>query len=146
MGSVMTARPAWPLQTHLVLGAQPTVPGVARGHVRAVACEWGLAELADTAALLVSELTTNAVQASERFKRRTDQSIVPVVKLWVTSDQIAMIVHVWDASPEKPTVKDIAIDDEGGRGLLLVTTLCKEWGVYLKDGGKVVWAMITGDP
>ena len=57
MGSVMTApSPAWPLQTRLPLAALPTAPSVARGHVRVVASEWGLADLADTAELLVSEL------------------------------------------------------------------------------------------
>lgn len=33
MGSVITARPTWPLQTRLELAAQPTAPGVVRGHV-----------------------------------------------------------------------------------------------------------------
>jgi hypothetical protein len=60
MGSVMTAQPAWPLQTRLPLAALPTAPGVARGHVRAVAREWGLSELSAIAELLVSELVTNA--------------------------------------------------------------------------------------
>jgi hypothetical protein len=37
-------------------------------------------------------------------------------------------------------------DEEGGRGLMLVETLSKDWGAYRKDGGKVVWAQITGEP
>jgi hypothetical protein len=49
-----------PRRTELPLAALPTAPGVARGHVRSVAREWGLAGLADTAELLVSELVTNA--------------------------------------------------------------------------------------
>jgi hypothetical protein len=52
MGNVMTPQPAWPLQTRLPLAALPTAPSVARGHVRAVAREWGLAELAETAETL----------------------------------------------------------------------------------------------
>jgi hypothetical protein len=56
MESVMTApSPPWPLQTRLELAAQPTAPGVVRGHVRAVAYEWGLAGIADTAELLASD-------------------------------------------------------------------------------------------
>jgi hypothetical protein len=51
MGSVMTASLAWPLQTRLPLAALPTASAVARGHVRAVAREWGLEDLADTAEL-----------------------------------------------------------------------------------------------
>jgi anti-sigma regulatory factor (Ser/Thr protein kinase) len=136
-----------PLQTRLELGAQRTAPGVARGHVRAVAHEWGLTGLADTAELLTSELMTNAVQASERLKIRADVATVPVIRLWVTSDGVSLIIHVWDASDEMPVLKDFAADDENGRGLLLVAALGKDWGAYRKAEGKVVWVMITiADP
>lgn len=143
MGSVMTAPPAWPLQTRLPLAALPTAPSVARGHVRAVAREWGPEDLADTAELLVSELVTNAVQAAQRFQASTDLAVVPVVKLWVTSDRTSMVLHVWDANPQMPVLKDFAADDENGRGLFLVETLSKDWGCYQKAGGKVVWCLIT---
>jgi anti-sigma regulatory factor (Ser/Thr protein kinase) len=143
MGSVMTAPPAWPLQTRLELAAQPTAPGVVRGHVRAVAREWGLAELADTAELLASEISTNAVQASQRLGTRADLGIVPVIRLWITSDGVALVIHVWDGNDEMPVRKDAGFDAEGGRGLLLVASLAKEWGTYYKADGKVVWAMIT---
>jgi anti-sigma regulatory factor (Ser/Thr protein kinase) len=132
-----------PLQTRLELGVQPTAPGVARGHVRAVAHEWGLAGLADTAELLTSELVTNAVQASERLKNRAGLATVPVIRLRVTSDGVSLIIHVWDASDQMPVLKDFGADDEHGRGLLLVAALGKDWGAYRKAEGKVVWAMIT---
>jgi anti-sigma regulatory factor (Ser/Thr protein kinase) len=141
-----TVTRAWPLQTHLELAALPTAPGCARDHVRSLAHEWGLPELADTAELLVSELVTNAVQASEHLKTRAGLAIVPVVGLWVTSDGISIVLHVWDTNPELPVLKDFAADDETGRGLFLVETLSKDWGVDRKDGGKTVWAMITPDP
>jgi anti-sigma regulatory factor (Ser/Thr protein kinase) len=138
---------AWPLQTHLELAALPTAPGCARGHVRSLAHEWGLPGLADTAELLVSELVTNAVQACGHLKARTGLAIVPVVGLWVTSDGVAMVIHVWDPNPETPAVKDFAADDENGRGLFLVETLSKDWGVdRTTEGGKAVWAMITAQP
>jgi anti-sigma regulatory factor (Ser/Thr protein kinase) len=144
MGSVMTApSPPWPLQTRLPLAALPTAPGVARGHVRVVAHEWGLADLADTAELLVSELVTNAVQASAKL--RTAGS--PVIHLWVTSDRTSMVIHVWDASEQMPVRRDTGgHDEDGGRGLLLVETLGKDWGTYRKTEGKVVWCLITADP
>ena len=131
---------AWPLQTHLELAALPSAVPCARGHVRAVALEWGLKELADTAELLASELVTNAIQASGTLRI----SGTPVVRVWVTSDDISMVIHVWDASAAMPVRQAaIAVDDEGGRGLLLVETLSKDWGAYRKAGGKVVWVMIT---
>jgi anti-sigma regulatory factor (Ser/Thr protein kinase) len=146
MGSVTAPSAPWPLQTRLELGAQATAPGVARGHVRAVAWEWGLADLADTAEILTSELVTNAVQASERLRTRADLAAVSVIRLWANSDGIALVIHVWDVHPDLPVRKDLAADAENGRGLLLVSALAKEWGAYRKTEGKVVWALITSDP
>jgi anti-sigma regulatory factor (Ser/Thr protein kinase) len=143
-----TASSPWPLQTRLELAAQRTAPGVVRGHVRAVACEWGLAGLADTAELLASEIATNAVLASGQLSIRADLAVVPVIRLCVTSDGVCLTIHVWDGSDQMPVLKDFAVDEENGRGLFLVATLGKDWGAYRKkDGGKVVWVMITAaDP
>ena len=147
LGSVMAPTAPWPLQTRLVLAAQPTAPGVVRGHVRAVAREWGLAGVADTAELLASEIATNAVLASQRLTTRADLAVVPVIRLWVTSDGVCMVIHVWDGSDEMPVLKDSAADEENGRGLVLVAALGKDWGCYRKAEGKVVWVMITSaDP
>lgn len=72
---------------------------------------------------------------------------MPVIRLWVTCDGTAMVIHIWDASNEIPVVKDFADDDENGRGLFLVVTLGQDWGFYRKtEGGKVVWVMLTSDP
>jgi anti-sigma regulatory factor (Ser/Thr protein kinase) len=137
----------WPLQTRLVLAAHPTAPACARGHVRAVSHEWGLPHLAEITELMVSELVTNALQASNRLRISADLADVPVIRLWVTSDRVCIVIHVWDASDEMPVVKDVAANDENGRGLMLVATLGKDWGAYRKTEGKVVWVMITqADP
>jgi hypothetical protein len=45
-----------------------------------------------------------------------------------------------------PVLKDFAADDENGRGLFLVETLSKDWGVDRKADGKVVWCLITAEP
>jgi anti-sigma regulatory factor (Ser/Thr protein kinase) len=148
MGSVMAPPAPWPLQTRLELAAQPTAPGVVRGHVRAVAHEWGLADLADTAELLASEIATNAVQASQRLSTRADLALMPVIRLWITSDGAALVIHVWDGNDEMPVRQEVGADSEAGRGLMLVDALAKDWGAYRKaEGGKVVWAMInSADP
>jgi hypothetical protein len=134
--------PAWPLHSRIPLAALPTAPACARGHVRAVAHEWGLPGLADTAELLASELVTNAVQAYERSRLRADRAIVPVVRLWLVSDRLGIVIHVWDACDEMPVRKDADPDEAGGRGLLLVEALGKEWGAYREAGGKVVWVAL----
>ena len=137
-----TAHQPWPLQTYLPLAALPTAPGCARAHVRAVAREWGLADLEITAELLASELVTNAVRASERLRIRADLAIVPEIRLWLVSDLISLVIHVWDGSDEMPVRRDAAMDDESGRGLMLVDTLASDWGAYRTANGKVVWVLI----
>jgi anti-sigma regulatory factor (Ser/Thr protein kinase) len=135
---------AWPMVSTLPpLAALPTAPACARGHVRAVAGEWGLPNLADTAELVASEVVTNAVQASERLRLRTDLAIVPVIRLWLVSDQISMVIRVWDGNDEMPVRRDADPDDAGGRGLMIIDSLAKEWGAYRKADGKVVWVMVS---
>ena len=116
-----TAPAPWPLQTHLELAALPSAVSCARGHVRSVAREWGVGDLAETAELLVSELVTNAVRASDRLRIRADLAIVPVIGLWLVSDQVSLVIHVWDGDgDEMPVRRDARADDEAGRGLMLV--------------------------
>ena len=138
--------PAWPFRTHLELAAFPSAVSCARAHVRSVAREWGLAELADTAELLASELATNAIRASERLRTRADLESIPVVRIWLASDQASIAIHVWDGDDEMPVRKDVGPDDESGRGLLLVESLGQDWGAYREQNGKVVWVVIGAMP
>jgi hypothetical protein len=153
---------AWPLHSRIPLAALPTAPACARGHVRAVACEWGLPELADTAELLASELVTNSVRAYEqaalqaglRANAQTDLRTDPwadpaaagAIGLSVVSDRSGIVVHVWDACEQMPVRRDAGPEELGGRGLLLVETLGQDWGVYRQAGGKVVWVLIAAPP
>jgi hypothetical protein len=140
--------PAWPLHSQLQLAALPTAPACARGHVRAVALEWGLKKLADTAELLASELVTNSLQAYACLELRAGRAIVPVVRLWLASDRLSIVINAWDTCDEMPARQDAGPDAMGGRGLLLVETLSQDWGAYREADGKVVWALIgpSGDP
>jgi len=134
------------LQTHLSLAALPTAPACARGHVRLVAHEWGLPGLAETAELLASELVTNSVQAYERSNLRAQPAIMPVIQLRLASDGHSIVIYVWDACDEMPARQNAGPDEIGGRGLLLVETLGKDWGTYRQADGKVVWVSLPGDP
>jgi anti-sigma regulatory factor (Ser/Thr protein kinase) len=112
----------------------------ARLHARQVLWEWRLEGHADTVELLVSELVTNAVQASERLT----QGIAPV-QLWLSSDGKRVVIQVWDSSPQLPIHRDQDLAASGGRGLLLVENLSAEWGSYRLENssGKVVWAVVA---
>jgi len=130
----------WPRTSSLALGALPTAPSCARLHAGAVLREWGLADVAETAELVVSELVTNAVQAS--IGPALPRIGIPVVHLRLLADRRRVVVEVWDGNPQPPVGKQVAPDEEHGRGLMLVEALCERWGSEAVPGrgGKVVWA------
>ncbi len=136
--------PAPPLRSYLELGALPTAVPCARLHARHLLWEWGMTELAPTTELLVSELLTNAVQATAGH---ADQA---AVRLQLSGDHACVLIEVWDADPQPPVPKDLGEDgtpdplEEGGRGLFLVATLSRRWGwiATQEPAGKVVWCEI----
>lgn len=130
-----------PLHTFLELGALPSAVPCARLHARQLLWEWGLADLSDIVELVVSELLTNAINAS----RQTAQ-VLPV-RLWLLSDKARVVVLVWDGDARQPTRADAGMEDEAGRGLLLVESLSARWSWYEagEHGGKVVWAEIEAE-
>jgi anti-sigma regulatory factor (Ser/Thr protein kinase) len=138
---------SWALRSYLELGALPTAVPCARAHARLVAGEWGLAGLADTAELVVSELVTNGVKASAGLAwswyegRRVPGR--PPVRLWLESDGRRLLIRVWDGSESLPQRPAPDLEGTGGRGLLLVEALAADWGTCPADGasGKVVWAV-----
>lgn len=104
-----------------------------RRHVT-VACA-GLDEtLVMTAALLSSELITNALRHGAGS-----------ITVLVTRTRKAVRVDVSDQSPVDPRPRRAHIDDENGRGLLIVETLADEWGMEpLPQGtGKSVWFVLA---
>jgi anti-sigma regulatory factor (Ser/Thr protein kinase) len=127
----------WPLQDTLELGSLPGAVPCARLHVRHVLWEWGMSRCGDNAELLVSELMTNAVAALEPAGQ-----VFPV-RLWLMSDQMRVLILVWDASLRPPIPGHASQDAEGGRGLLLVEAVSQRWDWYFprEAGGKVVWAI-----
>jgi len=137
----------WPLMSYVELGALPGAIPSARLHARLVVCEWGLQAQAETIELIVSELTTNAVQASQgltsgQYHGRWRPGMPPV-RLWLESDRERVLVEVWDGNDQLPERQEPELDAEHGRGLLIVESLSAKFGVYRPErgGGKVVWAL-----
>jgi anti-sigma regulatory factor (Ser/Thr protein kinase) len=128
----------WHLLSHLELGALPGAVACARLHTRLVLWEWGLSAIAENAELLVSELVTNATQASQSAEQ------IQPVGLWLSSDESRLLILVEDTSrcPPEPAASAGA-DDERGRGLLIVEAISTKWGWDPNEGrGKAVWALI----
>jgi anti-sigma regulatory factor (Ser/Thr protein kinase) len=128
----------WPLQDFLEFGALVSAVPCARLHALLVLREWGLASLGESAGLLVTELLTNAVQASLAMAQASP------VRLWLMSDRARVLILVWDASPQPPVRVVVGGEGESGRGLMLVEAISEQWGWYCRDdsGGKFVWAIL----
>jgi len=136
---------AWPYTSSLKLGALPTAPSCARLHTNAVLHEWGLVHLAETAELVVSELVTNAMQSSlQQAMPRRGPVGLPVVYLRLLADHQGLVIEVFDHTTELPVLTQAALDEDNGRGLMLVDALCERWGCEPVPGwgGKVVWAEV----
>jgi hypothetical protein len=139
---------AWPHQSYLELGSLPTAAPCARLHAMLVLWEWDLGALAHTAAVVVSELVTNAVQASvgmtgSQFAGNWAPG-TPPVRMWLSADEYRVVIQVWDGSDQPPVPQPVEPEADCGRGLLLVGSLSAEWGCYAPENssGKVVWAVV----
>jgi hypothetical protein len=141
---------AWPHQTFLELGALPTAAPCARLHTTLVLWEWELGTLVRAAGLVVSELVSNAVQASLELTGSRFAGVwtpgTPPVRLWLSADYHRVVIQVWDGSDRPPVPQPVDPEADSGRGLLLVGALSAEWGCYTpeKSSGKVVWAVVAG--
>jgi anti-sigma regulatory factor (Ser/Thr protein kinase) len=92
-------------------------------------------EPADAAVLIISELVTNAVLHSGSR----------VIGCTLRLDSGLLHIEVTDqgAGQREPVIREPAADDVSGRGLLLVSTLSKAWGVTPAiPGGRTVWATV----
>ncbi|MEW2132311.1 ATP-binding protein [Streptomyces sp. NPDC005435] len=115
------------------LAAHPTSPAEARRVTRARLTGWSVcADTCDSAALVVSELVTNAIMhtASSRV----------VCELHDRDDVVRIAVRDEGCAPGDPHPAQQRPDEEHGRGLLLVDALCRAWGTRQDGPGLLVWA------
>jgi anti-sigma regulatory factor (Ser/Thr protein kinase) len=109
----------------------PSVPAsvaAVRRYTTRVCRTAGLDALADTAALLVSEVATNAL-----VHGRGD------VRVRASADARVLRVEVSDEHPRLPQPRLASVLDEGGRGLALLEALSTRWGTEGRPDGKTVW-------
>lgn len=109
----------------------------ARRRLRTRLEEWAVeAEVCDDAGLVMSELFTNAI-------RHSDSRLI-VCGVRITSRLVRIEVADEGSSLTAPQPRGADLDQEGGRGLLLVDALAADWGVHVcEDGrGRVVWAQL----
>ncbi|MFC7258848.1 ATP-binding protein [Streptomyces lutosisoli] len=107
----------------------------ARTLLRAQTTAWKLPdEVTETAALLLSELMTNAYRHAKVSPGRE-------IRARCDLDADRLRVSVTDANDSLPEPRQAAPGDESGRGLTLVDALADKWGAGPREGGigKTVW-------
>lgn len=123
------------MEVHATLKADPRCVGEARRLTRNTLETWGLATLGEVAALLVSELITNAILHAHS-----------AVGLTMRTNHDGVRVYVCDDSPAPPRVRRFRTEAATGRGVRLLETLANSWGVQPSpEGGKCVWFTLTLD-
>jgi anti-sigma regulatory factor (Ser/Thr protein kinase) len=126
-------------QRYAALHANPRSVAEARSLVRTAIRAWDIPVDAETAALLVSELVTNAVTHS-RPAAGCAAAGDATVTLEITGCQDQLRVEVHDASLAQPVLHEAPpLDAEHGRGVLLVDLLSSAWGSFPTEAGKAVY-------
>ncbi|THA28899.1 GAF domain-containing protein [Streptomyces sp. A1277] len=110
------------------LALDPREVSRARRLVRGKLLDWELPDAVETAELMVSELVTNAVKHG-----RTHHIGLRLVR----TD--ALLCEVSDDEPAPASLLGVTESDECGRGLVVVSSLAREWGTSGTARGKTVW-------
>jgi len=108
--------------------ADPPMVASLRRQVAARLNGWGLGDVAFVTELVVTELVTNAIRYAKS-----------PIQLRLIRDG-TLICEVSDASSTAPHMRRALADDEGGRGLFMVSQLTQRWGSRQTPHGKTIWA------
>lgn len=110
---------------------EPSTAEIGREFVRDALGAWHLDNLADGAALIVSELIANAV-------RHTPCRSIRLVVRRPSATRVR--VGVVDRAPSRlPVLGPHGVDEESGRGLLLIGAVADRWGYDLRGSGRRPW-------
>ena len=112
----------------LALATDPSAARQARAFVRDHQCGFHNGVALDDALLLVSEMVTNAVLHGG-----------PPVSIAVECEGPSVEIRVRDGGARMPMRRRGELEDEHGRGLLLMSSVAQGWGVEQLDRGKEVW-------
>ncbi|QDY77105.1 ATP-binding protein [Streptomyces qinzhouensis] len=119
----------------------PRSVGRARLGLRKALAGWGLSGIEHSAALVLSELVTNAVRHGSAAPGRQIETRC------ARTPGGGLRIEVHDTGDGRPWPARPGPDAEGGRGLWLVGELADRWGVESRLGpGKYVWAELSVPP
>ncbi|MET8562281.1 ATP-binding protein [Streptomyces flaveolus] len=123
------------------LSATPRGARLARRLTSTALATWGHphdGDLSHTAQLIVAELAANAVTHGRVPGRDFE------LRLALLPAEDTLRIEVSDARGDRALrFLDGRLEDENGRGLVVVQVLAKLWGVSERDVGKTVWAELA---
>jgi PAS domain S-box-containing protein len=111
---------------------QPSSVGEARRMVRGLLADTDRDDLGETAALLVSEVVTNALLHAGT-----------IIDVTAAVGDEGLRVEVGDGSPHFPVRRRYAATAGTGRGMMMLESLVDDWGVVTHRRGKTVWFHIS---
>ena len=130
--SAVVGEPSGPLTAWCRFEATPVAIGAARRFVARTLERWGWGDVVEDAAVVVSELATNAVlHARSAFHVSIDHA----------AEGIRIAVH--DDSPVVPSPRAYSETSATGRGLRMVDALAARWGTVPRPDRKIVWAELA---
>jgi anti-sigma regulatory factor (Ser/Thr protein kinase) len=122
-------------RTEASLPPEPRSVAEARRLVSATLDRLGCSQLEMTATLLVSELVTNALLHARTAMQVRVERLPDCIRITVT-----------DESAVPPAMRRYGRTSTTGRGLRLVASMSKSWGVEAAGrGGKAVWFTLDPD-
>ncbi|MDQ4132024.1 MAG: SpoIIE family protein phosphatase [Actinomycetota bacterium] len=128
-------RPAPPREARIQLPPEPASAAATRHFLAGLLRSWRMPKLIEgDIELLASEVVTNVI--------RHAASPFTVI---VGYDGQRLRVEVGDGSRALPEARQPDLDDETGRGLLLMEALSEAWGVTPTVWGKRVWFEVPDD-
>ncbi|OEJ41241.1 hypothetical protein AR457_09970 [Streptomyces agglomeratus] len=134
-----------PALSRLALADTPNAAAWARRHTVDVLRHWRVPpDAIETARLIVSELTTNAIQHPQPSAASSPEPRTLTVTLRLLAPRL--VIYVSDHDRQPPVLRVPGAGATSGRGLLLVETMSHRWGYYHPPAtGKVVWAELALD-
>jgi len=115
--------------------AGPAAAAQARRHVGAIIQAWDVPVDSYTAALLTSEVVTNAI-----LHAADEHECLELVISWTAG---LLRVEVHDGSRSAPARVHPLPYAEAGRGLMLLDSLSTDWGHRETARGKAVWFTLS---
>ncbi|MFF5264300.1 ATP-binding protein [Actinomadura viridis] len=122
-------------QCEIVIKRQLEAVAEVRRFVRLTLGPWGMD--AYIPCLVASELVANAIQYAA-----TEQDVITL--RMSRADDGALWLEVQDPSCAIPSVPEVNLTSESGRGLFVVQALTRHWGVrpLAAGAGKVIFAIL----